>query len=95
VPVQRGRVELGQAVDLVDVAVEAVADRDVNEAVVSAQWHSRLGALLGQGVKTRTSTSSQNNCQNSLCGGWVLETSLSSEREEVTLPQKISPLHSG
>lgn len=39
-PVEGSRVELGEAVDLVDVAVDAVADGDVDEAVVPAlMWH--------------------------------------------------------
>lgn len=48
--IEGGGVELRQDVDLVDVRVDAVADRDVYEAVVGPQGHSWLGALLGQRV---------------------------------------------
>lgn len=50
-PVEAGRVELGQAVHFVDVGVDAVGDGDVNQAVVGAQGHSRLRPLLGQRVQ--------------------------------------------
>jgi len=68
VAVQGGRVELGQAVHLVDVGVEAIADGNVDQAVVGTQWHGGLGALLGQGVEPGASPSSQDDAQHRLCG---------------------------
>ena len=50
-PVERGRIELCETVDLVDVGVDAVGNRDVNQAVVSAQGDSWLCTLLRQGVQ--------------------------------------------
>ena len=48
VPVQRGAVELRQHVDLAEAAVEAIADRDVNQPVLSAKRHRGFGALPRQ-----------------------------------------------
>jgi len=45
--VQRRGVELREAVDLVDVGVDAVGDWDVDQPVVGPQGYSRLGPLLG------------------------------------------------
>ncbi len=55
-----------EAVNLVDVAVEAVADRDINQAVVCAQRHSWLGTLLGEGVQTGARTTAKDDAQHSL-----------------------------
>ena len=60
-PVERCRVELCQAVDLGDVAVDTVADWDVNKAVVCTQGHSRLSTLLRKRVQTAASTTTKNN----------------------------------
>jgi len=40
---------LCQHIDLWDVAVETIADRDINEPVVGTQWNCRLGTLVCQG----------------------------------------------
>ena len=48
VPVERGRVELRQHEDAPHLGVEAVADRHVDEAVLPADRHRRLGAEFGQ-----------------------------------------------
>jgi hypothetical protein len=63
--VQGGGVELREAVDLVDVAVQAVADGNINQAIVRAQGHSGLGTLLGQGVQTSAGTTAQNDTEHS------------------------------
>jgi len=51
VPVERLGVELGQDEDPPDVRVEAVADGDVDEAVLARQRDGGLGAVLGQRVQ--------------------------------------------
>ena len=58
VAVKRGGVELREDVDLVDVAVEAVADGDVDEPVVSAEGNGGFGSLFGERVETRSSAAS-------------------------------------
>lgn len=64
--VERRRVELREAVDLVDVAVDAVAHGDVDKAVVGTQRHCWLGACLGQGVEARASATAKDNAQDGL-----------------------------
>jgi hypothetical protein len=49
VPVQRGRVELRQQEDPVDVGVDAVADRDIDEPVFAGEGHRGLAALVREG----------------------------------------------
>ena len=65
-PVEAGRVELGQAVHFVDVGVDAVGDWDVNQAVVGSQGHRRLCPLLRQRIQPRPRASSKNDSQHSL-----------------------------
>ena len=60
-PVEGGGVELGEHVDLVDAAVDAVAHGHIDEPVASADGHRWLGACLGQGVQSRPCSSSQND----------------------------------
>ena len=48
VVVERARVVLGQDDDVVDVGVDAVGQREVDDPVLAAERHGRLGALLGQ-----------------------------------------------
>lgn len=64
--IQRSRVELGQNVDFSDIAVNAVADRDVNQAVVGSQRYSGLCSFLCEGVKSGTSSTSKDYAQNTL-----------------------------
>lgn len=66
VPVQRRRVELRERVDLGDVAVDTVADGDVDQAVVGAQRHGGLGAVLGQRVQPRARAAAEDDAQNGL-----------------------------
>ena len=53
VPVQRGRVELRQQIDALEVGVDAVRDGDVHQAVLAGERHRRLGAILGEGEQAR------------------------------------------
>ena len=68
VAVQRRAVELREAVNLVDVRVDAVGDGDVDQAVVRAERHRGLGAGLRQGVQTRTGAAAQDDRQNVVRG---------------------------
>ena len=53
VAVQGRRVELREQKNAIDARVEAVADRDVDQAVLARQRHRRFAALLGQRIKAR------------------------------------------
>jgi hypothetical protein len=66
VPVQRRGIELREHVDLVDVAVDAVADRNVNQPVVSPQGHRWLRTLLRQWVQPAPRSTTENNPQHTL-----------------------------
>lgn len=66
VTVQRGRVELCQHIDLGYVAVQTVADRDINKPVVGTQRHGRLGTLLGEGIQSSPCTTSKNDSKHTL-----------------------------
>src|SRR5262249_54137202 len=51
VSVQRSAVELRKNVNLPQPAVDAVADRDVDQPILSRQWHGGLRAILGEREK--------------------------------------------
>ena len=69
VAVQRLAVKLGQNVDLAKTAVKAIADRDIDQTIFTAQWHRRLRALLGQGKKAGTGAAAHNNGQSFVLEG--------------------------
>ena len=48
VVVQRAGVVLGQDDDVVDVRVDAVREREIDDPVLAAERHGRLGTLLGE-----------------------------------------------
>lgn len=66
VAVERSRVELRQHIDLWHIAVQTVADRDIYEPVIGAQWYCRLCPLLRQWVQPCPSTTSKDNPKNTL-----------------------------
>ena len=49
--VQGERLVLGQHVDLPQVAVDAVAEGEIDDAVGAAEGHGRLGTVLGQRIE--------------------------------------------
>jgi hypothetical protein len=61
---------LGKAVNLVDVGVQAVRDRNVDQPVVGPEWHCRFGPLLCEWVQACASTAPKNNAQNRLLNAW-------------------------
>lgn len=64
--VERGGIELCEHIDLGDVAVEAVADGDINQPVVGPQRNRRLRTLLRQRIQPGPSSASEYNPQNTL-----------------------------
>src|SRR5690606_9932748 len=64
VPVQRGRVELGEDEDAVDARVEAVADRDIHQPVFACQGYGRLAAFGGQRMQPGSPTSAHDYGDN-------------------------------
>jgi hypothetical protein len=60
------RVELGQDKDAVDVRVEAVADRDIDDPILASQWNCRFAAQLCQRIESLTATTAQHQCEHIL-----------------------------
>ena len=56
--VQGDRIELGQDRHAIDIRIDAVADRYVNQAVFSADRYGWFGALAHQRKKTGSTPSS-------------------------------------
>ncbi len=64
--IERLTVELRQRIDLVDAGVDAIADRNVDQAVVAAQGHGRLGTGEGEGLQTGAGAAAEDDGQNTL-----------------------------
>ena len=69
VPVERRRVELRQDEDPPDVGVQAVADRDVDEAVLARNRHRRLRSELGQREEPRALSAAEHERENFVVKG--------------------------
>jgi hypothetical protein len=46
-PIERGRIKLGENVYPLDLRVDAVTDGDIDQAILGAERNSRLGAEFG------------------------------------------------
>ena len=64
--IQRCAVELRHHIHLVDVGVNAVANRNIDQSIFTCQGDCRLRPHLRKGIETGTSTAAKNNRQNSL-----------------------------
>ena len=62
--IQRSAIELRQHIDLIDLRIDTIRDRYVNESIFSSQGHSRLGSHFGQRIEAGASTTSKNDGQN-------------------------------
>jgi hypothetical protein len=65
---QRSRVELREDKDLVKTRIQAVADRDIDEAVIACERYRRLAAILRERVKTGTATAPHDDANDSRKG---------------------------
>ena len=63
-PVERGRVELGEEVNALQIGIDAVGNRDVDQTILPGQRHRRLGSLLGQREETGPLPSSHDDGQD-------------------------------
>src|SRR5581483_1168789 len=63
VAVQADAEELCQDVDAIQTAVDAIADRDVDEAVLAGDGDSRLGAQLRQRVQTGAASAAEDEAE--------------------------------
>ena len=63
VAVERQRLVLRQDVDLAQVGVDAVGQRDVDDAIDAAEGDGRLGAVASQRVQALSRAASQQDSQ--------------------------------
>ena len=63
---QRHAVELRQHIDRAQPGVEAVADRDIDEPIFSAERHRRLGAIFRQRKQPRPGAAAHDDRQRPL-----------------------------
>ncbi len=66
VAVQADAEELRQHIDAVEAAVDAVADGDVDEAILAGNGHGRLAAQHGQGIKASAATSTKDQAKHAI-----------------------------
>src|SRR5262249_55891748 len=65
-PMEADRQELRQDVDAVQFAVDAITDRDVDEAVLAGDGDGRLAAEFGQGIQPSAATAAEDQGKNIL-----------------------------
>ena len=63
VTIQRRTVELRHHVHLVDVRVDAVADGNINQSILTGQRYCRLGTHLGERIETSPCPAAENDGQ--------------------------------
>ena len=61
---ERRRIELRQDENLVEAGVEAVADRDVDQAVVTGEGDGWLAPVLSQGIEAGATTAPHDNADD-------------------------------
>ena len=65
--IEQQRLVLGEDTDRVDIGVDAVGQREVDNTILSSKRHCGLGELIGQRVETRTAAAGQNHCDHFFC----------------------------
>ena len=68
--VQADAEELREDVEAIDAAVDAVAKRDVDEAIFPGDGHGRLTAMLRQGIQRSSAAAAENQAEQ--CRAWQL-----------------------
>jgi hypothetical protein len=63
VAVERGGVELRQDEDPVDLRIQAIADRDIHQAVLAGERHRRLATFLGERGQARAAAAAHDHRQ--------------------------------
>src|SRR5262249_16815515 len=69
VPVERCRVELREHEDAPDVGVQAIADRNVDQAVFAADRNCGFRPMLCERKEPRALTAAENQCENFVVHG--------------------------
>ena len=58
---------LGKDTDGINVGVDAVGQREIDDTIFTAERYCRFGELLGQRVQTRALTACQDHCDHFFC----------------------------
>ena len=58
---------LGKDTDGINVGVNAVGQREIDDTIFTAERYCRFGELLGQRVQTRALTACQDHCDHFFC----------------------------
>jgi len=66
VSIERLTVELRQRIDLTDARIDAVADRNIDQALVTTQRHRRLGAGEREWLQACAGTATEDDRENTL-----------------------------
>jgi hypothetical protein len=66
--VQRSGVELGEDEDPVDVGVDAIADRNIDQTVFAGEWHGGFAAFLREWGQAGAAATAHNHCKHTLLG---------------------------
>ena len=66
--VERLAIELRERVDLADPGIDAIADRDVDQAVIAAKRNCRLGTGESQGLQACAGAAAKDDGQYTLHG---------------------------
>src|SRR5271157_6038696 len=61
--VERHGIELCQNCDAVNLGVDGIADRNVNEPILTDNRHRRFATLLRQWIETRSASATHDHCQ--------------------------------
>jgi hypothetical protein len=64
VPVKRGGVELREQEDPIDVGVDAVTDRDIDQTVLARERNCRFAPLHGQWIETGATPAAHDDRQD-------------------------------
>jgi hypothetical protein len=59
VAIERKRLVLGEDVDVAEIGVDAVGERDVDDAVLAGEGYGRLGTIACEREKTFAGTSGE------------------------------------
>jgi hypothetical protein len=64
VEMERGRIILGEDIYLIEVGIDAIRDRNIDDSVLSPEGNGRFGAILSEGEEPGAFTSAENNGKN-------------------------------
>jgi hypothetical protein len=62
--VQRCRLELRQQEDAIDLTIETIADRNIDQPVLAGERHRGLAALAGERMEPRAASTTHDDCES-------------------------------